>query len=269
MAEDTAWYRHLEPWKLYSLRNGGNAGLIEREDGVLVLLADDAHGDAKRIISSLTGVKLIWLLRCGRHRRRCTSHNISGEDDLDCRYCMSDDELTAAGKNHPSSHKRMFWEFMVREQVDQQLWPESHIEGWGGLIDFIDYVTWVLLQVDGEHHFAGKMYGESCMKRLDDDKRMCLAAWNARHVLVRLHYMDVANASGMQLAVRIMDAVAKGRCGPLLVFSKSYDTRGTQVSDERSLVGAVAKELRDRAEVVHLKHSILIAPKSTDGAGSP
>lgn len=62
MAEDTAWYRHVEPWKLYSLRNGGNAGLIEREDGVLVLLADDAHGDAKRIISSLTGVKLIWLV---------------------------------------------------------------------------------------------------------------------------------------------------------------------------------------------------------------
>lgn len=243
--------------------------MTEREDGVLVLRADDAHGDPKRINSSLTGVKLIWLLKCGLHRRRCTADNIRGEDDLDCRYCMPDEDLKGAGKKHPSSHERTFWEFMVRKQRDRRLWPESHAECWGGLIDFIDSVTEVLLQVNGEHHFAGKMYGESCMQRLDADKRMCLAAWKARHVLVRVHYRDVANESGLHLAVGIMDAVAAGRRGPVLVFSKSYDTRGTHVSQERSLVGMVVKELEGVAEVLYKANSILIVPKPTDDAGSP
>lgn len=269
MAEGEAWYRHLEPWKLQSLMSGGNGGLNEREDGVLVLLADDAYGDPKRINSSSTCVKLIWLLKCGLHRRHCTANNIRGEDDLECRYCRSDDELKGAGKKHPSSHERTFWEFMVGKQKDQRLWPESHAECWGGLIDFIDSVTGVLLQVDGEHHFAGNMYGESCMNRLDSDKRMCLAAWNARHVLVRVHYRDVADESGLHLVVGIMDAVAAGRRGPVLVFSKSYDTRGTLVSEERSLVGMVAKELGIVAEVLYKANSILIVPKPTDGMSSP
>lgn len=264
-----AWYRGLAPFKLESLRGASNEGLIEQGDGVLMMQVGGANGTLERINSSTTRLRVNWLLSCGRHCGHWTPNNIRREEDLLCPYCVDNDDLVSAGKKHHSSHERAVWEYFESKQMDVRLWPESQTPFWNGLIDFTDSVTGVLIQVDGEHHFAGRMCGESCMQRLSNDTRMCLAAWNAGCVLVRLHYMDVRNLSGMRLAERVIQAVADGSHGPILVFSAHFDTRGTHISDARSLVGQVAKGLGAGAKRTYHLQDIWITPNPMAGTSSP
>lgn len=264
-----AWYRRMAAFKLESLRGASNEGLIEQEDGVLVMQVGGPNGTLKRINSSTTGLRLNWLLSCGHHCGHWTPNNVRQAKDLLCPYCVADDDLKSAGKKHPSSHERAVWQYFKSKQMDVRLWPESQPPFWNGLIDFIDSVTGVLVQVDGEHHFAGRMYGESCMQRLSNDTRMCLAAWNAGCVLVRLHYMDVHNQSGLHLVERVIQAVADGSRGPMLVFSSHFDTTGTHISEARSLVGQVAKGLGAYAKRTSRLQSIWIIPDPMAGTSSP
>lgn len=259
----------LDNYKVESLLAAGNEGLTQRADGVLVLLQHGAGGDVERIVSSKEQVQLDWSLNCRVHLRHCTPHSICAPSDLICIYCASDEELEGLGKKCPSSHERGFWECMQTWQMVGRLRIEVKLGFWGGLIDYVDGTTGVLIQVDGEHHFAGRMHGESCMQRLDNDARMCIAAWRAGRVLVRVHHLDVKNESGMRLAMRAMRAVTAGRKGPVLVFSKHFDTRGSGVSAQRSLVGVAAAQLGGQVEVVHRAESIIIAPKPVAGTSSP
>lgn len=233
--------RPLQAWKLRALLRAENEGLAVREDGVVTLAVD---GHTRLIGTATEGVHLDWVLACAFHMRRCTPNCIRSEHDLVCRYCTDRAELIE-GKRAPSVHERGFFAEMAALQLDARLRPELQPAWWPGCVDFMDAATGLLIQVDGEGHFQKTFCNLPRRQVLCRDLHMCVKAWHAGRVLLRVHHLDVHTGAGPRLAARLM---REPRAGPLIVLSAHYNlsnpthTRG--VGHQLKLMCALAAHLQ-------------------------
>lgn len=188
------------------------------------------------------------VLDCDVHRRCCTIHAVGKPEDLMCPYCSSNEQLAAAGKRRPSSYEREFHSGLTDLGLGARLRAEEVVRGWGGRIDFVDRVSGALFQVDGEGHMLKRLYGVPVSGQLGKDVEMCMQAMKEGRVLVRVHYRDVQNGSGVRLAAETMQQAANGLAGPVLVLSSCFNlsdpTNIKTVQRQLSLLYALTDALR-------------------------
>lgn len=202
-----------------ALLHPGNPGLVVGQDGMMQYTC----GAGVILIGEHTeGVQLMYMLHCGDHTRCCTPHTICSADDLCCKICTPPLVPVGAKKKGPTALERAFFAGLTAKGLGSEIVMEVRLPLWHGRIDFMHKRTRVLIQVDGPHHFRGKAYGLLSKKYLELDMRMCAAVWEAKGVVVRVHFLDVEEGRGAALAATVIDQVASGLQGPLVVLSSHY-----------------------------------------------
>lgn len=226
-ARAAAWgggMRSTEPLPEFlaaAVSGGGNAGFSIGLDGVGRLECSD--GTTVLIGRATEGRRLSMLLGCGVHTRCCTPHCVRSVDDLICSFCTTDDDLTLLGRARPSTYERIFLSAMDSSRLGWRLWPQVQLPWWHGCIDFVDRLSGVCFQVDGEQHFLGTMYGTPRAEFVLRDAASCAAALGSGSVLVRLHYRDVLSGTGPARAAAVMRGAEAWPCRPCVLLSPSFN----------------------------------------------
>lgn len=225
-----------------ALAGGENQGLRVDADGRAWEVAVD--GGRTPIGRAAEGRHFFFLLACNLHTRMCTLNAIRAERDLQCRFCLEDSDLAAWGIDTPSRYERLFFAAMQSSSLGVGLQPQVRLPFWHGMLDFVDRHTGVCIQVDGEQHFLRGMHCTPRSEYVTRDARNASAAMAAGRALVRVHYMDVHNESGVVLTSRILQAAAAAPMAPCVVLSPSFNlptaTTSTQAPTQIQLVRALA-----------------------------
>lgn len=224
-----------------AISSGGNPGFNVGPDGVGRL---ECSGGAPTAIGRATeGVRLSMLLCCGRHLRYCTPHCVKDWNGLVCRFCTSDYELAAMKLTRPSSCERAFAAAMDARGLGAGLWAQVQLDWWHGCIDFVDRSTGICIQVDGEHHFLGRMYGTPRAEFVERDARNCMEALGNGRVLMRLHYRDVDSGVAVKRVARILRGEEAPPCASCVMLSPSFNLAGptppAKIPKQMRLLGAV------------------------------
>lgn len=168
------------------------------------------------------GVRLHWKLSCGDCYRLHTPHAITAEEHLLCRFCSTDEELVAAEKERPSGPECILHTWFHKRGLASQLRHEVKLGWLGGRVDFLHVPSSVLVQVDGQQHFAGKMHDVPSCTYMDRDVDMCAAAWQAGRTVVRVHHLDLPPSAGFDPVLQLL-ATPNKPTQPLLLLSPHYN----------------------------------------------
>lgn len=235
----------LDPRIASAIERAGNPGFRVTAEGFGQLERD---GQVIRVGVDKEEIQLEMVLDCDVHRRCCTVHAVGEPEDFMCPYCNSDEQLVAAGKRRPSSYEREFHSGLTDLGLGERLRAEEVVGGWSGRVDFVDRVSGAGFQVDGEGHMQKRLFGVPVSGQLEKDVEMCMQAMKEGRVLVRVHYRDVQNGSGVHLAAEIMRQAAIGLAGPVLVLSSCFNlsdpTNSNTVPRQLGLLYALIKALR-------------------------
>lgn len=157
-------------------------------------------------------------MHCGQHYAYLTVRTI--EDDgraLTCLRCQPLD-----GK--PSQHERTAYEYIEALQKCHEynniLWVcEARIVKNKAPVDVYFVQEKLVLQIDGEAHFKGKLYNTLATAQARIDARFDDACWNQGFKLVRVHFKDLHTLDSL-----LAQAIDLCRQQPVARFALYSDT---------------------------------------------
>jgi len=145
----------------------------------------------------------------------------------------------------------LFFETMAARRLAWRLWPHVQLPWWRGRIDFVDRSTGIRFQVDGEHHFLGRMYGTPRAEFVARDAANCAAALGSGSTLMRLHHMDVLSGAGPARAAAILCGAEAGPRRPCVMLSPAFNLAGpttpSKIPKQMRLVRAILSACPARA----------------------
>lgn len=168
-------------------------------------------------------VQLHFRLDCGRHLRYCTPAVVKEPAHLCCKFCSLATDPDNVEGWRPTMLERSMFLRLCALGIGADLRAEVRLSFWHGRIDFMHFPTEVLIQVDGPHHCKGIGHGLPSNVYAKRDMDMCIKAWHAGRIVVRVHHLGVESGEGVTLVAAVIAAVAAGFPGPMIVLSSHFN----------------------------------------------
>lgn len=182
-----------------------------------------SHATKTPISNSMTGRQFYFGLQgCSpgrQHYRYCTPHALRTLADLLCPFCKGGTRtwLEQRRSNIPYSEASIMCMLAILH-MDTSLCWQVMVGFWAAPVDFKCMHHSVIIQADGSCHFK-RMYDSTTGKHLDDDLRLCAAAYSAGYSVVRVHDLQLANMRNPAFLAAAVSTAASTRC---VVLSPGY-----------------------------------------------